>query len=395
MVGDNALTPDRNVLIARSGYAEKAETIRDLAAQFFGEILIDPVELPDESDRRIYACGDLSDLPVGAPVSVIRELSVNDASGHRVVRQGQVPLNVHGLGVLFPRFFEAEDLFARISTEHTFQHLTESTKPSLALRRGIYLTDVSKDEGSEDLNFRLMRCSSNLTGPTDNLRKTDREVIDALNEAARFVFDKDAGLNHVLAQIYDNRRTSPTKEKKAKIGAHSDKTKDMSDNAVMAFCTFYDGAGVDLKPSPKDPWDRVYRGQSGMTRLHFKRKKTVEDESLVREFSVTLYPNSVFFMPLSTNRLYTHAIRPSSLNLERVPTRMGYVVRCSSREAVFADGKTYIRDGGELHELQPMDVAGARGLRTTYRDENTTDAVVRYDRVVFSMNTGDYLRPIP
>jgi hypothetical protein len=64
---------------------------------------------------------------------------------------------------------------------------------------------------------------------------------------------------------------------------------------------------------------------------------------------VTLYPESAFFMPLSTNRLYTHEIRPSGLDASLLPTRLGYVVRCSSTEAVHKHGQTFIKtQGNEL-----------------------------------------------
>ena len=200
----------------------------------------------------------------------------------------------------------------------------------------------------------------------------------ALNdEAARIFGASHAPLNHVLAQIYHNTpsMTLPggTKQKqtKAKIKAHSDKTKDMPANGIMAFCTFYNEAELTarLQPLPPDPeaddeqhWHRRYRsfdfgvassnchkkgdlarfGTSGMTKLHFVLKKGVRQLMAVKlnepfgehdgsadgggcdgsdgvyrllkhglkdSFTVDLYPGSVFFMPLSTNRLYTHEIR--------------------------------------------------------------------------------------
>ena len=306
---------------------------------------------------------------------------------------GQAPVDVHGLGVLFHRLFD-DDLFLRIQQEHTFQQLTESTKPSTALRRGIYLTEVSPEQGG-GLRFRLLRCSSNLSGPTENFRAADRHVVDLVNAAAAQLFVLPVSLNHVLAQVYDNHRDERDREKKARIGAHSDKTKDMQPEGVMAFCTFYDPAALArLDASPDDPYDRCWRGQSALTRLHFRRKRGT-DEALVPEFSVTLYPGSVFFMPLSTNRRYTHAIRPAGVPVEHLPTRLGYVVRCSACEAVHRDGHTHLVEPGGLRPLTPMDPDGLAALRETYRDENTTAAHVRYGDVAFSMNAGDYLRPVP
>lgn len=59
-------------------------------------------------------------------------------------------------------------------------------------------------------------------------------------------------------------------------------------------------------------------------------------------FDITLYPNSVFVMSLDMNRLYTHEIIPSILPIDRIPTRMGYVIRCSKTNAIFKNEQTYI-----------------------------------------------------
>ena len=331
-------------------------------------------------------------MPPG--VRIVTDLSFgHDAlpPGVMLVHSGQVPLSIHGLGVLFEAFFGDEDLFSSVATEHTFQALTESTKPSHAMRTGIYLSDVRRrDDG---LHFHLLRCSGNLSGPTDNFRATDRRILAALRDAARHLFAREVGLNHVLAQIYRNERLSPDKERKAKISAHADKTKDMAADGAMAFCSFYDPAELArLDPSPNDPRDRGHRGQSGLMRLHFRRKS--EDPALVESFTVPLYPNAVFFMPLSTNRLYTHALRSSVLSSGLAATRMGYVVRSSAKEAVFADGRTHLIRGELRVPLAPVDIEGAAALRQDYLRENRTDDTVDYGAVEFSLNAGDYLQPL-
>ena len=78
---------------------------------------------------------------------------------------------------------------------------------------------------------------------------------------------------------------------------------------------------MPTQPGPEggaqqDPHDWRYKKNTGLTRLRFVLKPGVEQPGLVPEFSVTLYPNSVLMIPLSTNRLYTHAIRPSALNVD-------------------------------------------------------------------------------
>lgn len=151
-----------------------------------------------------------------------------------------MPLNFHGVGVFFPRFFDLRDCFERITKEHDFQSLTLSDKPGSAFRRGIYLTRVQQQD-DETLKFRLLRCSTNLSGPTDNLRETDEIVIARVNAVREYFFENSAELNHVLAQTYHNSESENGKQKKAKISEHSDKTKDMPKNGLLAFCTFYQG----------------------------------------------------------------------------------------------------------------------------------------------------------
>jgi hypothetical protein len=99
-------------------------------------------------------------------------------------------------------------------------------------------------------------------------------------------------------------------------------------------------------------------------------------------------------MPLSTNRLYTHEIRPSTLDAELLPTRLGYVVRCSSAEAVHKREHTFLKMDGKLVKLVPPTPEGMKELRKLYAEENKTQAFIDYgDKFLFSMNTGDYIAP--
>lgn len=362
--------------------------------------------LPNFSRKTVYLCGDLSwfdshNLDAAERVFVIKELSHGYSEGDgsktwTLVDLGRVPIRVHGVGVYYRRFFDTGvDHFNRICAEHVFQSLTESTKPGTAHRTGIYLTPVEQDD--DGLHFRLLRCSTNLSGPTENFCATDRSIVDALNREADCIFQNQTPLNHVLAQIYHNTPADAArKQSKAKISAHADKTKDMPANGVMAFCTFYDQLDK-LRPLSKDAFDYGHKGISGLTKLHFRLKVPAVDRpgcTLPIEFTLTLYPNSVFFMPLSTNRLYTHEIRSSTLDAELLPTRLGYVVRCSSAEAVHKGGHTFLKAGGELVELMPPTPEGMSELRKLYAEENKSQAFIDYgDRFLFSMNTGDYIAP--
>lgn len=359
--------------------------------------------MPLLSQKTVYLCGDISkvsglELKTAERVFIIKEFShnYNDYANKTwlFVDLGQVPILVHGVGVYYRRFFDPNfDYFKHICNEHAFQSLTESTKPGTAHRRGIYLTPV-KQEG-EELHFRLLRCSTNLSGATENFKATDRHIVDALNHETAFIFQNQAPLNHVLAQIYPNTPASADqKQTKAKISAHADKTKDMPVNGIMAFCTFYKQLDK-LAPLNKDSFDYGYKGTSGLTKLYFRLKKpVVECPSLPPQFTLTLYPNSVFFMPLSTNRLYTHEIQSSMLDAELLPTRLGYVVRCSRTEAIHKHGQTYIKKDGKLVELEPPTLEGMHELRKLYAEENKTQGFINYgDKFLFSMNKGDYIAP--
>lgn len=305
---------------------------------------------------------------------------------------GRVPVRIGGVGVFYRRFF-ADSHFHDITAEHEFQALTESVKPSTAHRTGLYLTPVSRH--GDELHFHLLRCSTNLSGPTENFCATDRRIVEALNREADTIFRDHAPLNHVLAQIYANTpATDGHKQTKAKISAHADKTKDMPANGIMAFCTFYDGLDK-LSPLTDDAFDYGYKSKTGLTKLRFRLKEGVETSAaLPPELSLTLYPGSVFFMPLFTNRLYTHEIQSSILNAEMLPTRLGYVVRCSKTAAVHKEGATFIVVDGGLVPLEPPTEDGMRELRAVYAAENRTSEFIEYgDRFRFSMNSGDYTAP--
>ena len=363
------------------------------------------------SNKNIYLCGDIGlayglltivAVPINSSIYVIKDFSTNYddtmySEEYSRVSAGHVPINIHNVGVYFRSVLEPDvDYFDKIKNEHEFQTLTESTKPNNAFRKGIYLSEVLKND--DELCFNLLRCSANLGGPTDNFRETDKKVIEKVNIYANNVFSQKSNLNHVLAQIYEN-----SEQAKAKIKAHSDKTKDMPENGTMAFCTFYesfynnqfnDVKHKKLSRSKKDMFDFCYNETSVFTKLYFKLKSTVNDRTLVNDFEITLYPNSVFFIPLSTNRLYTHEIRPYILPYDVIPTRMGYVVRCSKTNVVYKDGQTYIKKNDIYTKLGESTKNDMAELRTKYYKENVTDEFIEYGDVHFSMNMGDYIAPI-
>ena len=73
---------------------------------------------------------------------------------------------------------------------------------------------------------------------------------------------------------------------------------------------------------------------------------------------------------------------------------MGYVARCSNMEAVFMNEQTYIKENGEFIKLAPMTEETLNDLRNFYVEENKNTNRIEYGKVHFSMNLGDYQKPI-
>lgn len=390
------------------------------------------------SDTIVYLCGNIGeifnqiDFAMIQIINVVKDFSENyldiDTEKYRLINSGAVPINVHGMGIYFRRLFDSDkDYYNLIVNEHKFQSLTESNKPGSAFRKGIYLTKVEiqnnevkeiddikdneiKDnevKDNDELKFKLLRCSTNFSDATGNFGETDKHIIKEVDEASKPYFKEPAELNHVLAQIYVNsivldENNNKKKEVKAKIKRHSDKTKDMPRNALIAFTTFYknyikdqfNNETVKYNKSNTDEYDICYKNTSVLTRLRFRLKKDVVSENMEKQFDVVLYPNSVFIINLTTNRLYTHEIVPSTLPVEKLPTRLGYVIRCSSCEASFKDNQTYIHQYGKKFKLEPPTEKDIKVLKELYLKENTTSEMVNYDGLHFSLNESDYIKPI-
>lgn len=395
-----------NSIILNTHYlltTDSSPEIDQLAATFCGKVVKTQPKVID-NETYVYVAGDITicspDLLNRKNTLVISDLSSNLDKikvSCQIINLGMVPINVCNMGILIPKLFDS-DLFNQIENQHQFQNLTESNKGGSALRTGIYITKV-KQHDNKSLWFNLLRCSSNFTGPTDNFKSSDREVIESITKVAQPFFKRKFTLNHVLAQIYHNRKaTDDHRESKAVIKAHSDKTKDMPNHAVIAFTTFYNSNDY-MGKARKGTFDRFYKNTSVLSQLHFKLKDSAIQAgiSLPKNFTVTLYPNSVFIIPLSTNRIYTHQIKPPTLPVGKFPTRMGYVVRCSKTTAVFHKERTYIatgKDKSKMIELEPMTNDDMKTIKDLYQQENKGIKRVDYGEVYFSMNTGDYIKPL-
>jgi hypothetical protein len=355
---------------------------------FAGKCYVDLESFSKSTAKVIYLTGNISinyeyiKDPLDKIIYVIKEYSSNyeyDTIKYEVIPKKQIPVNFYGQGVFFENFFKDDkDYFDLLTTQHVFQELRESNKEGVAYRSGIYLSKVEKKD--QDYHFNLLRCSTNLKGSTDNFRETDIEIMTKVNKTAEIYFENNAELNHVLAQVYQNVMID-SKERKAKIKAHSDKTKDMPSNGLMAFCTFYKKSDQNITPK-------------ALTTLRFCKKSCVNDEKLKDKFDVVLTPNSVFMMSLLTNRYYTHEIVPSQMSIEKIPIRLGYVIRCSNVKAVYKEGETFIVEGDQLVKMKKPTDEDITHLRHLYYTENVSDHPINYGKIHFSMNEGDYTQPL-
>lgn len=392
-----------------------AKELTYITKNFCGKTVssIEELETLNPESIIIYLLGDVEAIIDKIPnkennkICIIEELSYNfdNIPSADIITIGQVPINIHNVGVYFRKLFVGnKNYFDLISTEHNFQLLKHSNKPGEAFRKGIYLSEVTKS--NDEIKFDLLRCSTNLSGPTDNFRTTDIGIMNCVNNISAQFFNDSAKFNHVLAQIYENKLVTNNgrkQEKKATIKTHSDKTKDMPPNGLIGFTTFYQGYSKStfdnshklVKKSTDDIYDYVYNGKSSvLTRMRFQLKPMVTDPSLVKDFTITLYPNSLFIISLSTNRLYTHEILASTLPVPTLHTRLGYVIRCSKTKAVYKNGKVHIDEEGNHIPLKPLDNEDKNKLTDLYYKENTTDEIIKYGNSYSSMNDGDYLEPL-
>lgn len=390
---DNLITIQHNILVLATNDTD--DNLEYLKENICGCVVYYK-DLYITKDKILYLCGDISKINVKDPrkVYVVKEYSYNyDSDNFDCINFGRIPILIKNSAVYYREFFKEDDYYNKINTEHKFQTLTESNKDGSTHKTGIHLSEVKRNDNN-GIKFNLMRCSTNFEGPTDNFRVSDREIIDSLNDESKNVFTKEVTLNHVLAQKYHNIKDSDGNNmNENKNSAHSDKTNDMRRDAVMAFCTFYDKNTISLK---KKGFDYVYKGVSCLTKISFVLKESIKTDPKyikLESFDVTLYPNSVLIIPLSTNRFFTHEIKPTCLDFS-IPSRMGYVVRCSSTEAIHLDGKTYLIDKNTKRPLEKMTDEGIKRLRYLYREENITADIINYEGIDFSMNEGDYISPL-
>lgn len=360
---DLVMPEEENKMLLNNYLVVDPDIETPLEENFCGKVVYDIKEV---TKGFCYFCGDCKNLKNDKIVFVVKEYSTNyENKKICLITEDQVPTNYKNIGIFVKNFFGKKDYFNKIETAHKFQQLTESNKPTKSYRTGIYLSNVVES------NFNLMRCSTNFDGPTEKFKQIDHEILARLDWLSEHFFEQKAYFNHVLAQIYNNYKING-KDKKAKISEHSDKTKDMPKNGLIAFCTFYKNEENETDINK-------------LCKLVFKNKKTGEKHDII------LYPNSVFVITLETNRLFTHEIKAPIYDVSRIPLRMGYVVRCSDTIARFDESdQIYIDD----KKMTPASEKDTEILKFYYRQENKTTEQIYYPKFTFSLNEGDYTKPI-
>ena len=73
---------------------------------------------------------------------------------------------------------------------------------------------------------------------------------------------------------------------------------------------------------------------------------------------------------------------------------MGYVIRCSNTVGIHKDGTTYINKHGKLFRLEETSEENMKEIKELYLKENAITEMVYYDGFHFSLNKGDYMKPI-
>lgn len=92
-----------------------------------------------------------------------------------------------------------------IKNSYVFQQLTESNKSSFVYRLGIYLSPI-QELVNGDLKYGILRCSTNFKESTDNFREVDHYIVNYIQNLLQPFFVFPFTLNHVLAQIYQNKK---------------------------------------------------------------------------------------------------------------------------------------------------------------------------------------------
>jgi hypothetical protein len=338
---ENKLLSNKHVLIYNCD--ESQVELEYIKKNFCGRVLCNINSFTNrEIDVWIYVYGNISSLKIKTPGPIFQIDSL--IQEYPTIAPAELPININDIGILFRRFFDI-NYFSQ-----------------LKVRERTLASNIRKN--GKGVYFNLLRCPANFDMRTRNFNQCDRDIITRVNHIANLFFEQNVHFNH--ASIYD------TKNLVARDFSFS--TQDMDRNSLIAICIFYEHE-KELIP----------------IKLRFTPKKCFLSAGDLLPIDITLYPNSLFIFSLETNRLYTHKIIPGT---GPAPASLEYVIRCSNAKAVFKNHVTHIiNENGTPAELQIPPTGEIKSLEEQYLHEATEHSVIKYDKVYFSLNAGDYEIP--
>lgn len=141
---ENSLITGKHLLYVETDLTTKLDY---LVKNFCGKVIHSFTELASQtldSKTNVYLTGNIGLFDefdfASSSVYIVDYVSSNyEKFTDRIIKLGQVPINLHNVGVYFRSWFsDSVNWFENIGSEHEFQTLTESTKESNAFRKGIY-----------------------------------------------------------------------------------------------------------------------------------------------------------------------------------------------------------------------------------------------------------------
>jgi hypothetical protein len=382
---ENELLTDVHILL----YAHVKPASKLLGAEFMylklhfcGKVVENVREIKRSINTIIYFCGNALRSPLDA--FVIKELSYNITT-QSTVSLGAVPINISGAGIMFRRFFTKDCIFSEITNDRAFKQVTENCGSEKIAHTGLFLSPVERHR--DGLKYYIQRSRMVCSEPLSCMKTIDAEITSLVNVSVNSFFKSKVRFNHIFADLH-----SPAENRKYKPFNKSENTKDMHADALIAYCTFYkdyDGLDFIRQSSDDSIFDCAYGGTSIFPKMRFKLKRDAPlDKYMRNSFTVTLYPNSLFVISLSTNRFYTHeVIMPNTKKL----TRVNYTL-CSSKTWVLFRNRPYIYENGILTR---MDKIGGERLEELCSKENNSSIKIDYPNVYCSLSEGDYKEPKP
>lgn len=135
---ENKIDFTKNMLVWFQVKEDLAIKYMEIKEKFCGKVIYKLDDIKQCSN--IYLCGNIElinssiNYSSNANYYIVDELSYNNNTSFTIKSIGQIPLNYYNVGVLYKNIF-GRNYFNDIESNHVFQELTESNKPSKAFRK--------------------------------------------------------------------------------------------------------------------------------------------------------------------------------------------------------------------------------------------------------------------